>query len=239
MVLPSRVMLVEDEPISQNLVRTILEGLEIELVGCYDNAHDIREALPHHPCDLILMDINIKGPEDGIQCARSLLEHYDIPIIFISAYNDSETLAEVMELSPYGFITKPFSAKDIEVAMGIGFKRFCVDQAAASEVPPSPTRIAITDTLLFDTETHMLYDQQAWVHLNKKQTKLIEMLVASRNRVVAYETLIQTIWPDGQVASSSLRTLVYSLRHLLPGLPIESHSKMGYLLRTVSDSEPL
>ncbi len=236
MMLPSRVMIVEDELLSQRHIENILKSLGVAVTGCYDNARDARAAITQGSCDMILMDINIKGSEDGIQFSRSILQQYNIPIVFISAYSDGETLEEVMELSPYGFITKPFSAKDVEVAMGIAYKRFNVDKEKKTSAPPpekpiQASMIRITDALRFDLEVHTLYRNDAPVRLNKKQTKLIEILATHSNQIVDYGTIIDEVWPDGVLADSSLRTLIYSVRQTLPDLPIESHSKMGYALR--------
>jgi len=241
MDLPSRVMIVEDEKLSQRHIESILGSLGIEVAGCYDNAADARAAITKDSCDMILMDINIKGPEDGIQLSRSLLQQYNVPIVFISAYSDGETLEEVLDLSPYGFITKPFSAKDVEVAMGIAYKRFHIDQNKNVSRPSSSgvvkaesfDRIRINEQYLFDLSAHMLYDNDKPVRLNKKQLKLIETLVSHSNQIVDYDTITDEVWPDGVLAASSLRTLVYSVRQILPDLPIESHSKMGYILKTV------
>jgi DNA-binding response OmpR family regulator len=238
MMLPSKVMVVEDELLSQRHIENILKSLNVEVTGCYDNASDARAAITKGSCDMILMDINIKGPEDGIQFSRSILQQYNLPIVFISAYSDGETLEEVMELSPYGFITKPFSAKDVEVAIGIAYKRFHVDKdKKIPETQPQSSQsniIQITPQFRFDTDVHTLYKNDIPVRLNKKQIKLIETLVLHCNQIVDYNTIIDEVWPDGVLADSSLRTLVYSIRQILPELPIESHSKMGYALRNTT-----
>ncbi len=235
-------MIVEDELMAQRHLKNILESLNVEVSGAYDNAADARAALTKECCEMILMDINIKGPEDGIQLTRSISQHYQIPIVFISAYSDGETLQEVMELSPYGFITKPFSAKDIEVAMGIAFSRFHADRhrthvpASDASVPSSPSEgniVRIGDEYRFDRRTQTLYKNDEMVRLNKKQIKLISILVHHANQIVDYSTIMDEVWPEGVVAESSLRTLVYSVRKLLPDFPIESHSKMGYALKSI------
>ncbi len=238
MELPSKVIIVEDELLSQRHITKILESLGVEVVGCYDNAADARAAVTKDSCDMILMDINIKGSEDGIQLSRNLLQQYNIPIVFISAYSDSETLEEVMDLSPYGFITKPFGAKDVEVAIGIAYKRFNIDkhkktldQTPMQSAQPSSDIIRINSEFYFNLKAHTLYHNEEPVRLNRKQIKLIETLVLHLNQIVEYDVIIDEVWPDGVVADSSLRTLVYSVRQLLPELPIESHSKMGYMLK--------
>ena len=236
-------MIVEDEMLAQRHLENILKSLNVEVVGCFDNAADARASLTQGSCDMILMDINIKGPEDGIQLSRSILQQYSLPIVFISAYSDGETLEEVLDLSPYGFITKPFSAKDVEVAMGIAYKRFHADGTkraiAEASVTSAPSvlqadAVEISDTYRFDMLTQTLYENDQPVRLNKKQITLIKVLVERCNQVVDYDTIIDEVWPDGVLASSSLRTLIYSVRQLLPDFPIESHSKIGYAIKSTS-----
>jgi DNA-binding winged helix-turn-helix (wHTH) protein len=70
------------------------------------------------------------------------------------------------------------------------------------------------------------------VKLNKKQIELLGILVKNINHIVHYDILVNSIWEDDNIADSALRTLIYSLRKLLPDLPIISYSKMGYMLAT-------
>ena len=77
----------------------------------------------------------------------------------------------------------------------------------------------------------MYYDGQI-VKLNNKQSKLLEILSKNINQTVGYEILISHLWDDDRIADSTLRTLVYSLRKLLPDLPLVSHSKVGYSLQS-------
>ena len=58
--------------------------------------------------DLILMDIGLAGTMNGIQTARMVREKYDIPVIFLSAYSNDQRIAEAKDVSPYGYIIKPF-----------------------------------------------------------------------------------------------------------------------------------
>jgi DNA-binding response OmpR family regulator len=242
-MLPPKIMIVEDELMSQRHITGILENLGVDVVGCFDNASDARAAITKESCDMILMDINIKGSEDGIQLSRSLLQQYNVPIVFISAYSDGETLEEVMDLSPYGFITKPFGAKDVEVAISVAYKRFQIDKNKKVAIEPekpqssSSNLVQIDSKYMFNIEAHTLYENDIPVRLNKKQMKLIETLVLHFNQVVDYGTIIDEVWPDGVVADSSLRTLIYSIRQILPEFPIESYSKMGYALKKSAPEE--
>ena len=58
--------------------------------------------------DLILMDIGLSGTLNGIETARKVREKYDIPVIFLSAYSNDQRIADAKDVSPYGYIIKPF-----------------------------------------------------------------------------------------------------------------------------------
>ncbi len=78
----------------------------------------VREALALHP-DVILMDIMLAGPLDGIRAAEKILERTDIPIIYVTAYADEATLARAKVTEPFGFITKPFEERELQAAIAI------------------------------------------------------------------------------------------------------------------------
>ncbi len=235
MGLPENIVIVEDEVITQRHLQDILLQHQINVSGCFDNAADTLEALNDIECSMILMDINIKGPVDGIQLAKKILETRPLPIIFITAHNDDATLEELLELAPYGFISKPFSSKEVLVTLKIAYKRYMIHTEASTKVSimdESSTDIVINKYYLYATDLSLLYYDGQAIKLNKKQSMLVELLSKNVNTVVTYDTLITHLWEDDTVADSTLRTLVYSVRKLLPDLPIISHSKIGYSLQT-------
>lgn len=63
--------------------------------------------------DLILMDIRIAGGLDGIQAAERVRASWSVPIVFLTAYNDSATVARAQALHPEGFLVKPFSDDEL------------------------------------------------------------------------------------------------------------------------------
>jgi len=230
---PQKIMIVEDEVITQRYLKNILAQYNVNQVDCYDNAKETLVNIRTKTYEMILMDINIKGSMDGIQLAREILRNYHIPIVFITAHNDTETFQEVLELSPYGFIAKPFSSTDVEMAIQLAYKQYQAHQEKDEKkvnVSNDTKMIIISDTYTYSTETKKLYCDAELVKLNTKQNKLLEILSLNINSIVKYDTLIEAIWEDYEIADSALRTLVYTIRKALPELPIVSHSKLGYSL---------
>ncbi len=232
MLLPKNIVIVEDEVITQRYLQDILSQYEITVSACFDNAKDTLEHLRDVPCDLLLMDINIKGSMDGIQLAREILRTATLPIVFITAHNDDDTLEELLELAPYGFIGKPFSSKDVMVTLQVAYKRYLTYTASSVSTETKSTGLQINKKYRYFKQRNELYKNDIRVKLNQKQSMLLSVLASYPNQPVSCDLLISEIWGNDTIADSALRTLVYSLRKLLPDFPIVSQSKIGYMLAT-------
>ena len=231
MLLPKHIVIVEDEAITQRYLKDILGQYDVEISGCYDNAADAKEGLKHCVCDMLLMDINIKGSVDGIQLARELIKSYTFPIIFITAHNDDGTFQEVLDLSPYGFIEKPFSSRDIVFSLQLAYKRYLGDQKS-TETKVVSDFIVLNEHYTYSRKNTTLYHNNQAVKLNVKQKKLIEVLIQHLNNAVSYDVLTLAIWDNATISDSALRTLVYGVRKDHPELPLVSHSKVGYCIES-------
>jgi CheY-like chemotaxis protein len=112
-----KILVVEDEGILQLDLVARLSDLGYTAVAVASSGEQaIREAARAQP-DLVLMDIRLKGPMDGIDTASILRRSADIPIIFTTALDDSATAARVQALAPAGYLTKPFRDGEIEQAI--------------------------------------------------------------------------------------------------------------------------
>lgn len=230
MSLPKQVMIVEDEVITQRYLMNMLEANGVVSIECYDNANDALAAMKENKYEMILMDINIKGTIDGIQLAKNILMQYHLSIVFISAYSDDKTLDEVLELAPYGFITKPFSSSEVLATVKIAYKRFLTFEAKKKKVE-NENIIMLTERYRYSLEENRLYCDDKYADLNAKQCKMIKILVKNINQTVTFDEFIYQIWGENEIASSTLRTFVYSIRKQLPDFPLYTHSKQGYYLK--------
>jgi len=236
MVLPKNVLVVEDEMMTQRYLKDILTNFGIEKVESFNNAQDTLDWLVDNECDLLLADINIKGAIDGIQMSSTIVKKYTIPIIFITAYSDTETLNEALDVSPFGYIVKPFTQADVELQIRVAYQKFMQSKEEGGAKKTSENNeskiIKISDDFEFSLDNNVLYHKGKEVYLPHKQNELVTVLVKSLNTVVSYEQLEYILWKDESHAASALRTLVYSLRNIVPELNIVSHSKMGYSLKS-------
>ena len=228
MSLPKQVLIVEDEVITQRYLMNILDQGGVDAIECFDNGDEVLSVMKERRYDMVLMDINIKGAMDGIQLTKHILRMHRLPVVFISAYSDDETLDEVLELAPFGFVTKPFSSSEVLASVKIAYKRFLTFEEKNKE--ENENLIILTEHYTYSQEKKVLYKDGRAVEMNAKQSTMIEILVKNLNHTVSFEEFIREIWGENDIASSALRTLVYSIRKQLPDLPLHTHSKTGYYL---------
>jgi CheY-like chemotaxis protein len=101
-------MIVEDEGIVSLDLKHLLQSLGYEVIAIAASAQEaIGEFVQAHP-DLILMDIRINGTIDGIEVARFLYEHYDVPIVYLTALIDVNTFNRANSTKYYGYVVKPY-----------------------------------------------------------------------------------------------------------------------------------
>lgn len=236
MILPNSIVIVEDEMMAQRYLKDILFNFGIENVKAFTNGVAALEWLDAENCDMLLADINLKGSMDGIQMAKKVLEKFDIPIIFITAYSDKETLDEALSLSPFGYIVKPFSQADIELQVQVAYQKFLQYKTESNKNSNSCDRnekmIVVNDEIEFSLVNNMIYKNGKQVYMPHKQNELVSILCKNLNSIVSYEQLEYEIWGEDNHADSALRTLIYSIRNLLPEVQIISHSKVGYSIRS-------
>jgi signal transduction histidine kinase/CheY-like chemotaxis protein len=122
-----RILVVEDERIvALDLVRT-LEDLGYEVLGSVATGEAAvavaNETLP----DAVLMDIRLAGGIDGILAADQIRSTRDIPVIYLTAHADDETLRRAKQTGPSAYIVKPFKAVELRCALEIALHKHEID----------------------------------------------------------------------------------------------------------------
>lgn len=111
------VLIVEDESIVAEGIETSLQEMGYEVVGKIGSAKGAIELAHKHRPDIVLMDIMLKGHEDGVHAAGQITSQLDIPVVFLTAYSDKSTLDRAIMTEPFGYITKPFQDRDLSIAI--------------------------------------------------------------------------------------------------------------------------
>ena len=118
-----RILVVEDERIVALEIKDTLVQLGYEVVASTSTGEDaIAQADAHRP-DLVLMDIHLKGEMDGIDAADTIWNSFAIPVIYLTANADGETLQRAKITEPYGYLIKPFEESELHTTIEMAMYR--------------------------------------------------------------------------------------------------------------------
>ncbi|WP_310445982.1 EAL domain-containing protein [Thiobacillus sp.] len=120
---PISILIVEDERIIALDLRQRLNQLGYSVVGSAANAQQALALAVAEQPDVVLMDIRIEGEIDGIAAAQTLYAETRIPVIFLTAYADTETLERAKATLPYGYLLKPCQTAELNAAIRIALAR--------------------------------------------------------------------------------------------------------------------
>lgn len=119
-----RILIVEDEAIIASEIAMILESLGYIIAGKVRNGDKALDMLTSTKPDLALLDITIKGTLNGIDLAKSIRKNHHFPYVFLTSHSDLDTLNQVKETLPYGYIVKPFTESDLRSAIELALFKF-------------------------------------------------------------------------------------------------------------------
>lgn len=117
-------MIVDDDKTLVSELRLLLQDFGYEVLAVAHGGQEAIEAIARARAkpDLILMDIRLQGGMDGIQTAEIIYKRYGIPIVYLTAHSDEDTLLRARATAPFGCVLKPFEEKElcstIEIALG-------------------------------------------------------------------------------------------------------------------------
>jgi len=123
----ARIMVVEDERITAEDIKDGLEDLGYQVPVVVSSGEEAIIKAEEFDPDLVLMDIRLEGPMDGIEAAENIRSRFGIPVIYLTAYSDESTVerAKITEPSGYilkgavGYINKPFEEGELHTTIQI------------------------------------------------------------------------------------------------------------------------
>jgi len=130
----SRILIVEDDAIIAEAVSALLDHAGHQVVGvARDESSAVRHADSERP-DLVLLDIKLAEGSDGIETARRLQAVDAVPVVFMTACRDQQTLDRAAAVKPAGFLAKPFSPEQLMDVLN------CCRSHSAPQPPGRPAK---------------------------------------------------------------------------------------------------
>lgn len=113
----AQVLVVEDENIVAKAIQSELNSMGYYVSGIAASGEEaVQKAAETHP-DVVLMDVMLKGEMDGIEAAKHMREQFDIPVVFLTAYEDEATLGRARATEPFGYLLKPYEERELHTTI--------------------------------------------------------------------------------------------------------------------------
>ena len=112
-----KVLIVEDEQLIGLMLAESVREMGCRVIAVVTNGQAAVRAVRHEPPDAILMDISLAGVLDGIETARLIKADWDIPILFLTGYQDQDLLDRAWSIRPAGIVDKLDSTDNIRAAI--------------------------------------------------------------------------------------------------------------------------
>lgn len=111
------ILIVEDDSVSALLLQRALEKNNHHILGVADSGEKALDLLEESHADIVMMDINLAGELDGITTTEIINEKFDIPVVYLSASSDAETLNKVVGTNPSAYVIKPFNIRELNMVI--------------------------------------------------------------------------------------------------------------------------
>ncbi|PSB20932.1 PAS domain S-box protein [Phormidesmis priestleyi ULC007] len=125
----AKILVVEDESVVAWHVQEALQKLGHEVIKIVTTGREAiqiaAQARPH----LVLMDIRLQGDIDGIAAAKNIYFQLDVPVVYLTAHADEQTLQRATETSPFGYLVKPFQEAELQATIKIALQRHQLEKA--------------------------------------------------------------------------------------------------------------
>lgn len=146
---PAKILIVEDEALIAREIQHRLTNMGWEVVGHAFGEEAIEMAIETQP-DLLLSDIHLRHGLSGIDLAQRIQQDIDVPVVFLTAYSDEDTVARAKAVTPFGYIIKPVENRDLQITIEMALYKFRVEKELREKQQLLETALAcIGNALIF------------------------------------------------------------------------------------------
>ncbi|MEA1920430.1 MAG: response regulator transcription factor [Campylobacterota bacterium] len=211
-----KILLLEDDLLFGETLQDFLEEEGCEITLCR-NGEEALETIYANRFDLYLLDINVPLI-DGLTLLSELRSANDItPAIYLTSYNDKETLAKAFENGGDDYLKKPFDMDELLLRIHALMRR------AQGE-----RKLCIKELCIDDKYKRVMYKEQE-LRLATKEYQLLRLLMRHVGEVVTKEMIIEALWNASQsVSDGAIRVYINRLKHELDDFSIENIRGVGY-----------
>jgi DNA-binding NarL/FixJ family response regulator len=127
------VLVVEDEWITARDIEHALSDLGYRVSDTAASGVAAIDAVARERPDLALVDVRLEGAMDGVDLAAELRQRFAIPVVYLTAHSDRETVERLKHTLPYGYVSKPFDEGQLRVAVELALHKAAAERAQRRE----------------------------------------------------------------------------------------------------------
>jgi len=218
-----KILIVEDDIIIAKDIEKTLNKKGFNVIKITSSHLETISFLNNNKVDLILMDINIKGAIDGIQSCNEIHQKYNIPIVFVTAYNDTETISLIKDSYAIGYLQKPFKYADLSLNIFLILKHNSHQSKTIQK-----HIISLQNGFKYCLNNRFLYKDHVEVSLSQIEKQIVFVLCKNKNNFISYEQLFESVWKEQEFCINKIRGSIFRLKHKLPYLNIINNKEYGY-----------
>ena len=128
-----RILVVEDQRLIAADIENTLKKLGYVVVGNVSSGEDAISKSDQLRPELVLMDVRLRGEMDGIQAAEIIRDRFNVPVVYLTAYADEETILRAKKTTPFGYLVKPFNERELRATIEIAFYTHQMERTLADE----------------------------------------------------------------------------------------------------------
>lgn len=173
---PVQLLIIEDEAVLALDLRLTLQNEGYTVVGIAGTGPQALTLFTQHRIDVVLCDIHLQGPWDGIETATRLLAVRPVPLIYMTALADQPTLDRALQTAPAAYLPKPVTRDSLRTSLALALHSFARQQPVPYQAAPvRPDRDALTrDTILQLNQHVFIKDKQQFVRIPLSDITLLE-----------------------------------------------------------------
>lgn len=198
----SNLMIVEDDDRVRTALRLAMEDEGYDVAEAEEAEVALKQLRTNGAPDFMIVDLMLGGM-DGFTCIREIRRDHDVPIIVVSARDDTHDVVAALEAGADDFVTKPFEVKEITARMrAVARRARFAEQAAAEDETDEEIGTVVLDEiesgqLVLSTESGIVRRGDEELHLTLTEYRLLCELAGSAGRVLSRSTLLERVWDRG------------------------------------------
>ncbi|MFA7586409.1 MAG: response regulator transcription factor [Novosphingobium sp.] len=229
----TRILVVDDEPAIRRLLSGILErgGYQVELA---ENVREAISAVERSRIDAVLLDLGLPD-RDGLEAISAIRTKHDVPIIVVTARDDTAEKIAALDLGADDYVTKPFDCDELLARLRSALRR--------SGKAGSADAVLTFGPVMLDTAHHRATCREEPVMLTPREFSVLATLMEAGGRILTHAAILERVWGKAHVGDIDyLRVVIRALRLKLeidPSQPvlIRNEPGIGYRLMECPSSK--